>query len=425
MKTNFTQRKFYIFYFVLVVSIFLSRKSFAQPDYTFKNPTLVSGTSLQTGAVYRFNTVKTGTDALVTVKSMNGGITLDKIDESWTGFNEAFQPFIKVNPSSDGYVEFEIKFVDAGLSSSQNQAEVPMTCIDIDGVDYGNGKLYEKDQIQLSNGYYDNNTTSLKLAVTNPGGWVTGKNTSAVSIGGIDTSDKDVMYTVVNTGVNAVTIRIGAQNTSPSGTEVRYRSVYFKKFTYPSSGTLPVIMSYFNAFAENNSKVVLNWVTEMELNNEYYTIERSQDNKNFAAIGMVMGSLNSAVRKTYEYKDGLKGTDITKTIYYRIKQSDINGKSTYSPVRTVKLAQKQNMIQVNPNPFVDNIVVKYMSDNSAIMNVKIINAKGLTVVNSNNSVNRGFNNIPVNNLSHLAKGMYIIQVIVNGELTESTKLLKN
>ncbi|MGE5108300.1 MAG: T9SS type A sorting domain-containing protein, partial [Sphingobacteriales bacterium] len=113
------------------------------------------------------------------------------------------------------------------------------------------------------------------------------------------------------------------------------------------------------------------------------------------------------------------------TIYYRIKQSDIDGKSTYSPVRSVKLSQKQNLIQVNPNPFVDNITVKYMSEVSGVMDIKVINANGQTMVAKKNTLSKGFNNVAVYNLGSLPKGLYIAEVMINGELSERTKLMKN
>jgi hypothetical protein len=195
--------------------------------------------------------------------------------------------------------------------------------------------------------------------------------------------------------------------------------------TIQSNGSLPIVMSYFGVVVENNAKTILNWVTEIELNNEYYTIERSQDGKNFTAIAMVLGSLNSTVRKTYQYKDDLKGVDVSKTIYYRIKQTDKDGTSTYSPVRSVKLSQQQTMIQVNPNPFVDNITVKYLSEVTGTMSIRVINTNGQTVVSRMSNLYKGLNMVAINNLGSLAKGMYVVEVMINGEISEKTKLMKN
>jgi hypothetical protein len=195
---------------------------------------------------------------------------------------------------------------------------------------------------------------------------------------------------------------------------------------FAMSGSLPIVLSYFGVNYDKETKaVLLNWVTEMEKDNAYYTIERSQDGKNFTSVAMVLGSMNSSIRKTYEYKDDLNGVGISSTLYYRVKQTDNDGKSSYSPIRSVKLSQKQNIIQVNPNPFVDNITVKYMSEVSGMMNIKVVNMNGQTVVNKNYTVNKGFNSNMINSLGYLPKGMYIAQVTINGEEAEQTKLIKN
>ena len=70
------------------------------------------------------------------------------------------------------------------------------------------------------------------ISVNSISSWVVVKNTSGISYGGIDTTAKDVMSTVVNRNVSTFLIRIGAQNSSPTKSEVRYRSVYFKTFNY-------------------------------------------------------------------------------------------------------------------------------------------------------------------------------------------------
>lgn len=130
---------------VAVASFFSIQSALAQPDYTFKNPSLISGTALQNGAKYKFPSVKTGVDAIVTVKSQTGGITLTDIDNNSTGFDEAFQPYINVGKNSSGYVEFQIDFVNsANNNQTVMQPTVPVSCIDVDGATYNDGVLYSR-----------------------------------------------------------------------------------------------------------------------------------------------------------------------------------------------------------------------------------------------------------------------------------------
>jgi hypothetical protein len=63
---------------------------------------------------------------------------------------------------------------------------------------------------------------------------VEGKNSAGVDYSGVDTSAKDVMFTVVNANISTLVVRTGAGNKSGSSQQ-RLRSLYFQKFTYPNS----------------------------------------------------------------------------------------------------------------------------------------------------------------------------------------------
>src|SRR5688572_9374876 len=89
---------------VTVLFLLLSLTGYAQPDYVFRNGTLISGTDRQEGAKYRFRNIKPGTDGIITITEIEK-ITLDNIDGG-SGFDEAFQPIINVPRRTNGYAEF-------------------------------------------------------------------------------------------------------------------------------------------------------------------------------------------------------------------------------------------------------------------------------------------------------------------------------
>jgi hypothetical protein len=63
------------------ISIFLLQSfAVAQSKYEFKGATLISGTALSIGAVYKFSSVKAGVDATVTIADITGGISITNID---------------------------------------------------------------------------------------------------------------------------------------------------------------------------------------------------------------------------------------------------------------------------------------------------------------------------------------------------------
>lgn len=316
MKSNgtrtFVQRAIL---FVLLSLYFLI--VFSQPDYSFKNADLQSGINLQIGAIYRFPNVKSGVDAIVTIKSMTGGITLNKIDENTTGFDEAFQPYINVASNSNGYVEFQVDFVNAGTGTLQSQGMVAATCISVDGVQYGNGILYEMDQIQnLTGGYSDFNMTGSNLQVLNLPGWVTIKNTSGVNYPGIDTVAKDLMATVVNQNISSFDIRIGAINTSSTKSELRYGSVYFKRFSYPQFRLLPnrTLLSFSCAEKQNGAE--LKGTLSGSHTYDKVIIERGSTSSYLVQIGELSITNGGTGLFTFSFFDNSPNSGIN---YYRIR----------------------------------------------------------------------------------------------------------
>lgn len=86
---------------------------------------------------------------------------------------------------------------------------------------------------------------------------------------------------------------------------------------------LPVELLSFSSSCDNR-KVTVKWSTATEINNDYFTVERSPDALNYQAIGIVNGSGNSSTIKNYSFVDS---DPLSGTSYYRLKQTDFNGMS--------------------------------------------------------------------------------------------------
>lgn len=231
--------------FFILVWLLSCSAVIAQPKYNFRNASKIAGTDRQAGAQYRFPNVSTGTDALVTITAITGGLTLNTLDATSSGFAEAFQPTITIPAHSSGYVEFKIVFVTAGTTTPVTQTEIPITPIDVDGE---TNIVYEFDQINMpGSSYVDYSLTGNAVQISYPtANWVQGINTAGITYNGIDTSAKSVMFSVMNANVNTVTVRTGANNVSGQSQQ-RLRSLYFQKFHYPNS-----VLSY-NPILPNRS----------------------------------------------------------------------------------------------------------------------------------------------------------------------------
>lgn len=160
----------------------------------------------------------------------------------------------------------------------------------------------------------------------------------------------------------------------------------FNAFTLASSSPinpLPVELLFFDAKLNNERKVDLIWQTASEHNNDYFSIERSQDGENFEVITIVPGAGNSNDLLSYLSKDENPFPGIS---YYRLKQTDYDGDFEYSPIKVVQLLQ-EGIVSIYPNPSSSGVV--NFSSASAIGNLKVYSSDGKLVFDENveNSVN--------------------------------------
>ncbi len=110
-------------------------------------------------------------------------------------------------------------------------------------------------------------------------------------------------------------------------------------------GVLPISLLYFSAEAINQ-KVLINWGTYSEINNDYFTIERSTDHEYFEEVNQLEGAGNSNIILTYNTVDEHPYTGIS---YYRLKQTDFDGKYEYTKAIKVNITE-DGAIQLFPNP---------------------------------------------------------------------------
>ncbi|MEL6534424.1 MAG: hypothetical protein AAFQ98_03375 [Bacteroidota bacterium] len=113
--------------------------------------------------------------------------------------------------------------------------------------------------------------------------------------------------------------------------------------------SLPVELVSFEA-RRNKHRVDLKWLTATELNNDYFTIERSQDLITWQEVLRQNGAGNSHAMREYTAVDNQPWMG---TSYYRLKQTDFDGQFAFSEVEVVDGAISQPAISINPS-FVRN-----------------------------------------------------------------------
>lgn len=155
---------------------------------------------------------------------------------------------------------------------------------------------------------------------------------------------------IAGTGTPGVTVY--ASDANIQITEANYIDVYFINMGgtrrpsfqvyYSLIVPLPVELTSFDCMS-NKINMQLNWVTATERNCDYFGIERSSDGNNFEEIGRVEGAGNSNSTKKYTYTDENPLIGIN---YYRLRQVDISGETTYSHLSTCLFQKNKTKINI-------------------------------------------------------------------------------
>ena len=193
--------------------------------------------------------------------------------------------------------------------------------------------------------------------------------------------------------------------------------------TFASSNfatTLPITLISFKGKSTPNG-VQLNWTTATEQNNANFELQHSTNGKEFATISILPGSGTSTEYKHYDYIDHNPSAG---TGYYRLKQVDMDGTSTYSSVIAIQFSltpEKSALKVLYPiNLSAINLSIYSIKETDAQVMVFDLNNKKLssTIVR----LNQGFNTIQMP-ATYLQNGMYIATIHTQTE-TFSQKFVR-
>jgi hypothetical protein len=184
---------------------------------------------------------------------------------------------------------------------------------------------------------------------------------------------------------------------------------------------LPIELLDFKAYPQGDI-VKLEWATASEVDNDYFTVERSTNSSDFTYVDRIKSHThNSNIILNYNTYDEqpLKGLQ-----YYRLKQTDFNGEYTYSKLQPVWFGDKSVFEIINVFPEYtsqNNINVWFNSDSENPIQIEITDASGKVVYSQiENTVINGVNKIMLN--VNLVRGMYFI-TLKNKEKSISKKFI--
>lgn len=202
---------------------------------------------------------------------------------------------------------------------------------------------------------------------------------------------------------------------NPSGsiyTRSRTGITSFSPFDVEDPQALPIKLIYFKAKQEGK-RVRLDWETASEENNDFYTVERSENGIHFEEVLTKDGAGTS---KTNLYYFGYDNHPLKGISYYRLKQTDTDGKFVYSDIESIQYntifedEEKQVQLSVYPNPATDNTFhIDFTSGLEETIFISMYDELGKLIFHEDVETVKGMNTLKIN-LPGVSSGMYLLEV---------------
>jgi hypothetical protein len=186
-----------------------------------------------------------------------------------------------------------------------------------------------------------------------------------------------------------------------------YRSIKDSEFF--NGATLPVLWIDFKGRSENN-QVELRWSIE-EMNNQRFEIERSVNGTDFVRIATVSSKGNGRNNYCFDCVCFITGRN-----YYRVKQVDGYGITSYSKVITVNV-EKRSLVTIGDPIVTSELRVTVNNDNEGTLMIADGSGKNLykgTAVNGTNFIST----------NAFSKGVYHLIYFHGEEDVETYRFMK-
>ena len=187
-------------------------------------------------------------------------------------------------------------------------------------------------------------------------------------------------------------------------------------YELPTEGALPIELALFKGTVQEKNNL-LQWQTFTEINNNYFTLQRSTDGKSFTNIATINGAGNSNYIRNYQFVDTKPKQGIN---YYRLLSTDFDGKIHQSPV--IALNNTFNTtFTLFPNPAHNQITISFNTPITLPIRTTLYSVSGKKMATYNNAA--GSQTITIAR-QNLPKGLYFVQVqnANNGQILGNSKI---
>lgn len=295
--------------------------------------------------------------------TVTGDVTLNSILTINTGGSVTIQGNVVVNSNENLVV---------GASGASGSPFADLIILgNLSSISSGDAKFYGNSRVGIGGDVIDNGSGGTLLSVED-GGQVyvdgdisfTGGGNSITNNNSTDPYGLYVNGSVTNSGGGATT----SSNLYDRST-MESTNVPFTNWINANLVALPIELISFEASPLTEDQFLFEWTTANELNNAYFTVEYSSDGARFTELASIDGAINSSSLVDYSLIEDLRSN--SPSLYFRLKQTDIDGRYSYSEIITLS---QQTELFVYPNPAQSTLNI--LTDFSSI---NVYNVTGLLI----------------------------------------------
>lgn len=298
--------------------------------------------------------------------------------------------------------EFSVKVIDSVYTAYTNNVPSGKSVRD-----YAFNKTWIIDEAQPAG---SNVTISLEVKT----GLVNGLLNTIGGLAGFDVTQAKIVHYENDKWDYAASLPTTLSSVLDSYTLTRSGITSFSPFSIMSGtpAALPVELISFSASRKENG-VVCSWKTAQETNNDFFAVERSTNGRTFETVGTLKGKGTTSQAAAYTFTDLQAPASL---VYYRLRQADFDGTTTYSSLVAVAAAKTKGLYAtLAPNPTSGQVVLQAVTPQAEKVQISVWNTKGQLVLEKTVSAAALQTGYPID-LQQQANGIYLVKVVAGQEV---------
>ena len=192
---------------------------------------------------------------------------------------------------------------------------------------------------------------------------------------------------------------------------------------YSAGSQLPITLLNFSGIEKNNS-IEVSWITSSEINNSFFTLDRSDDGKEYSLLTKISGAGNSIIENSYQFIDE---SPLTGNNYYRLSQFDFDDNMESFPPILIQFNKEGpgfKIIWYHLDLLNEFLTIDFNVLEEGEVEIQCINSIGKIIKSEKTSATKGINAFTLYDTSDLEKGIYFVRIVKAKSVTPVVKVVK-